>query len=126
MPAASANTFLDVDTATGDIISVGGARRVRLASAADNTRPPNGFVATGVNNAENASVQTGGIVDMATTGFVAGDEGRTVFLSATTSGAGTKMPPSGNGQVVWALGQVIEVGASTLRVQFTPKKVAVL
>lgn len=108
-----------------NIHNVSGSRRVRLANAADNTKPANGFVATGVSSGANASVQTGGVAAMSATGFAAGDETKIVFLSSSTSGGGTKTPPSSSGNLVQALGSVIEV-SSNVRVQLNFRKLAVL
>ncbi|RRR75278.1 MAG: hypothetical protein EI684_05085 [Candidatus Viridilinea halotolerans] len=118
----SAETVIASESlAAGDWIHfhvVSGQRRIRRANAADNTKPAQGYVTTACNSGEGAQVFTSGINgSVATTGFVAGDVGVSVFLSATTSGGCSKTPPSTTGNVVQRLGFVAEVGGS-VRVQF--------
>lgn len=106
--------------AAGDWVNfhqVGGARRVRKAVAADNTKPAHGYVTAAANSGENATVYTRGINGaVPATGFTANDVGCAVFLSASTSGGCTKTPPVAAGNIVQRLGFVVEVGG-TVRVQ---------
>lgn len=106
--------------AAGDWVNfhvVGGARRVRKAVAADNTKVAQGYVAAAVNSGADAQVFTKGINgQVAPAGFTANDVGAPVFLSAGTSGGCSKTPPSGAGNIVQRLGFVVEV-SGTVRVQ---------
>jgi len=118
--AAAETIQASENLAAGDWVNiheVSGARRVRRAVASDDTRPAHGYVTSAVTSGSNATVYLGGInTEVATTGFVASDVGRAVFLSASTSGGCSKTPPSSAGNVVQRLGYVVEV-ASKVRVQ---------
>ncbi len=106
--------------AAGDFVNiheVSGNRRVRKAIATDNTKPAHGFVTSAVTAGADATVYLRGInTAVPTTGFVASDLGRPVFLSASTAGGVTKTAPSSAGNIVQRLGFVVEVGTSAVRV----------
>jgi hypothetical protein len=102
------------------IYDVAGARRIQLAIATNRERPPMGFVEVGVNTSENATVQIGGIVKASTSGFVADDVKKPVFLGTTGGAISKTLPPETSGNVVWLLGRIVEFG-TTLRMTFQPQ-----
>jgi hypothetical protein len=100
-----------------NIYDVSGSRRVRKALATDNTKPAHGYVNAAVSSGASAAVFTRGVnAFVATSGFTSADSGKPVFLSATTSGGISKIPPSASGNIVQRLGFVVEIGG-TVRVQ---------
>ncbi len=105
------------------IYDVSGQRRCRKALASDDTRPARGYVtATTAANAT-ATVFTRGVnrrVSLTSSGLVAADRNKLAFLSAATSGGTTKVPPSGNLNLLQVVGSVLDVNANYAEVDFHP------
>jgi hypothetical protein len=108
--------------AAGDYVEVfdnAGTKSIRKASAASGSaRPADGFVIAGVVSAATATVYNSGL-NGAVTGIAAADIGKPVFLSSTTPGGFTFVPPSAVGQVLQRLG--IATAAGQIATNLGPK-----
>lgn len=97
----------------GDWVNIflsGGVRKCRKALAQDGTKPAHGFVTASFTSGASATVYRSGTnTKIALTGFTSSDIGAPVFLSAASSGATTKTPPSTAGQLLQRLGYVSDV-----------------
>ena len=99
----------------GDWVNIylsGGVRKCRKALATDASKPAHGFVTSAFSSGATATVYRSGTnTKVGLTGFTSSDIGTPVFLSATTSGATTKTPPSTIGQLLQRLGYVSDVNS---------------
>lgn len=113
--ATTATIVASENLAAGDIVNIynnAGTRTVRKANATDATKPAHGFVLASVSSSANASVYFDGQDNVVPSGsFVAADVGKMLFLS-TTAGGVTTTPPVSAGNIVQALGAVVDVGAT--------------
>jgi hypothetical protein len=95
-----------------NIVLSGGVRKCRKALATDSSKPAHGFVTSAFASGATATVYRSGTnTKIALTGFSSSDIGAPVFLSATTSGATTKTPPSSTGQLLQRLGYISDVNS---------------
>ena len=97
----------------GDWVNIflsGGVRKCRKALAQDATKPAHGFVTAAFASGATATVYRSGTnTKVALTGFTSSDIGTAIFLSASTSGASTKTPPSTAGQLLQRIGYISDV-----------------
>lgn len=101
--------------AAGDLVNfhdVSGTKSVRKANATDATKPAHGFVIAAVSSSATATVYTDGQnTKVALGSFVAADVGKKLFLSAGTAGGVTLTPPVSTGNLVQAVGEIVDVGS---------------
>ena len=125
MPAGtSASTVTATATeglSAGDIVNLhnnAGTKSVRKANATDATKPAHGFVLAAVSSSATATVYLDGQDTQIPVGsYVAADVGKTVFLS-TTAGGITTTPPNSTGNLLQALGEIVDVGGSAVTIDF--------
>lgn len=108
LPSSSGLPSLSVPTsenlAAGAIVnlySASGTLTARNASAADATKPADGFVLAATTSPANATVYFAGSMNNGASGLTLGAP---VFLSASTAGAATATAPSTAGNLVQRLG----------------------
>lgn len=101
--------------AAGDYVNVWNSTgaKVRKADASTTGKEAHGFVLAAVTSGGNATVYFEG-----TNTQVTGQTPGTVYLSATTAGAGTATPPSGSGQIVQRVG--FAIGTTAVNFQSQP------
>lgn len=101
-----------------NIFNSSGQKACRKALAQDATKPAHGYVLESYGSGVLANVYIGGVNSkIALTGFAVADIGARAFLSPTTSGGTTKTMPQTAGQLVQAVGSVIDVDANNVSVE---------
>jgi hypothetical protein len=108
--------------AAGDWINIynsGGVKTARKALATAADKPAHGYVVAAFGSGATASVYIGGVNNKVALGsFVVADIGSRAFLSAATSGATIKsISGFSTGNLVQALGSVVDVDASFVSVE---------